>query len=286
MGMSFLPSRQRVSIARLMPAKSTHIIPSVEAKPLHAGHRKRLRERFLTAGADSLADYELLEMLLFAAKPMGDVKPIAKQLLKAYGSFGKVLNADMHEMAKLEGVSEATIVAIKVARAAAERLLRDEVSERPVINRWEALLDYCRTVIGHKKEEEFHVLFLNNKLQLMLSERQQKGTVNHTPVYPREVVKRALEIGASSIILVHNHPSGDVQPSQADVSVTGQIVQAAGALGITVHDHVIIGPKSHFSLRVRGCCLDYAYTDVGDYGWARRYGGAGAGAVAAVGIIL
>lgn len=225
---------------------------AAQAKPHYTGHRKRLRERFLSAGAEALADYELLEMILFPAKPMGDVKPMAKALLAARGSFAQVLQAEPHDLLKIDGVNEAAVVAIKVAKAAAERLLREEVRERPVINSWEKLLDFCRVQLGHKKEEEFHVLFLNNKLQLLCAERQQKGTVNHTPVYPREVVKRALELGASSLILVHNHPSGDVRPSKADHEVTQQIVQAARALGMDVHDHVIIGAKKHFSFRQEG----------------------------------
>ena len=222
------------------------------SKPAHAGHRKRLRERFLHAGSGALADYELLEMLLFPAKPVGDVKPMAKALLKAFGSFGKVLHAEPAAMLRVEGVNEAAVVAIKVAKAASERLLREAVADRPVINDMERLIDYCRVHLGNKQEEEFHVLFLDAKLQLMADERQQKGTVNHTPVYPREVVKRALEIGASSIILVHNHPSGDVNPSKADVDVTAQIVAAAKTLGIGVHDHIIIGAKKHFSFKAKG----------------------------------
>lgn len=223
-----------------------------QAKPLHAGHRKRLRERFLTAGPLALADYELLEMILFPAKPMGDVKPMAKMLLAAFGSFGKVLHAEPVALMKVEGVNEAAVVAIKVAKAAAERLLREEVANRPLINSSESLINYCKVHIGNQKEEEFHVLFLNTKLELIADERQQKGTVNHTPVYPREVVKRALELGACSIILVHNHPSGDVKPSRADVEVTQQIVSAAGVLGIAVHDHIIVADNAHFSFKAKG----------------------------------
>lgn len=237
---------------------STPVLKAAEAalpkpgKPLHSGHRKRLRERFLTAGPAALADYELLEMLLFPAKPVGDVKPMAKALLTAFGSFGKVLYADPSQMMKVEGVNEAAVVAIKVAKAASERLLREEVTAQPVINSWESLIHYCRVHIGHNREEEFHLLFLNTKLELMANERQQKGTVNHTSVYPREVVKRALEIGASSLILVHNHPSGDVNPSKSDVEMTRQIVAAAHVLGIAVHDHIIIGQHRHFSFREKG----------------------------------
>jgi len=226
--------------------------PALKEKPHHTGHRKRLRERFLSNGPEALADYELLEMILFPAKPMGDVKPLAKSLLLKFGSFGQVLMAEPAELAKVEGVGEAAITAIKVAKAAAERLLKEEVAERTVVKSWTQLLDYCRIHIGHNKNEEFHVLFLNNKLELMADERQQKGTVNHTPVYPREVVKRALELGASSLILVHNHPSGDVNPSKTDIDITRQIIEAARPLGIEVHDHLIIGVKKHFSFKSKG----------------------------------
>ena len=221
-------------------------------KPHYTGHRQRLRERFLQAGPAALADYELLEMILFPAKPMGDVKPLAKALLSHFGSFGKVLLAEPAELSKVQGVGEAAVVAIKVAKSASERLLKEEVVARPVIKSWEQLLDYVRIQFGHSKNEEFHVLFLNHKLQLIASECQQKGTINHTPVYPREVVKRALELGASSIILVHNHPSGDVSPSKADIDVTKQIVEAAKALGVAVHDHLIISEKKHFSFKDGG----------------------------------
>ncbi len=225
---------------------------TLPVKPHHVGHRKRLRERFLGHGAEALADYELLEMILFPAKPMGDVKPMAKTLLAYFGSFGQVLHAEPQELMKVEGVGEAAVTAIKVAKAAAERLLREEVADRPVVKSWTQLLDYCRLHFGHYKHEEFHVLFLNHKLELIADERQQKGTINHTPVYPREVVKRALELGASSLILVHNHPSGDVNPSKADIDVTRQIVEAARPLAIEVHDHVIIGAKKHFSFKSKG----------------------------------
>ena len=223
-----------------------------EKKPHYAGHRQRLRERFLQAGSQALADYELLEMILFPAKPLGDVKPLAKALIAQFGSFGKVLMTEPGELARVEGVGDAAIVAIKVAKAASERLLKEEVTSRPVIKSWDQLLDYVRIHFGHNKNEEFHVLFLNHKLQLIASECQQKGTINHTPVYPREVVRRALELGASSIILVHNHPSGDVSPSKADIDVTKQIVEAARALGVAVHDHLIISEKKHFSFKDGG----------------------------------
>ncbi len=221
-------------------------------KPHYTGHRKRLRDRFLQHGPEALADYELLEMILFPAKPVGDVKPLAKGLLAAFGSFGEVLMAAPGELTKVDGVGDAAVMAIKVAKAAAERLLKEEMADRPVIKSWTQLLDYCRIHIGHNQHEEFHVLFLNHKLELILNERQQRGTVDHTPVYPREVVKRALEVGASSLILVHNHPSGDVNPSKADVDITHQVIAAARPLGIEVHDHLIIGSKKHFSFKSKG----------------------------------
>ena len=216
------------------------------------GHRKRLRERFLKGGADALADYELLEMILFPAKPMGDVKPMAKDLLAKFKSFGGVLHAQIDALLAVGGVNEAAVVAIKVAKAASERLLKEEFSDKPIMKSWTQLLDYCRIHIGHNAHEEFHVLFLDNKLQLIADERQQRGTVNHTPVYPREVVKRALELGASSLILAHNHPSGDVNPSKEDIEITKLIIAAAKPLGIEVHDHLIIGAKKHFSFKSKG----------------------------------
>jgi DNA repair protein RadC len=226
--------------------------PALKIKSHHTGHRKRLRERFLKSGAESLADYELLEMILFPAKPIGDVKPMAKDLLATFGSFGKILLAEPAELQKVEGVGDAAVVAIKVAKAAAERLLKEEIKDRQIIKSWTQLLDYCRIHIGHNAHEEFHILFLNSKLELIADERQQRGTVDHTPVYPREVVKRALELGASSLILAHNHPSGDVNPSKMDVDITKQIIAAARPLGIEVHDHLIIGAKKHFSFKSKG----------------------------------
>lgn len=227
-------------------------MPEKNDKPLHAGHRKRLRERFLKGGPAALADYELLEMILFPAKPIGDVKPMAKALLSKFKSFGGVLHAEQEALMGVDGVNEAAVVAIKVAKAASERLLKEEVADKPVMKSWTQLLDYCRLHIGHNAHEEFHVLFLDNKLQLIADERQQRGTINHTPVYPREVVKRALELGASSLILAHNHPSGDVTPSKDDIDITKLIIAAAKPLGIEVHDHLIIGQKKHFSFKSTG----------------------------------
>ncbi len=235
-----------------MTENSTNATNATMEKAHKAGHRKRLRERFLRAGAEALADYELLEMILFPAKPIGDVKPMAKNLLAAFKSFGGVLHARTEALLMVEGVNEAAVVAIKVAKAASERILKEEFSNKPIMKNWTQLLDYCRLHIGHNIHEEFHVLFLDSKLQLIADERQQKGTVNHAPVYPREVVKRALELGASSIILAHNHPSGDVNPSKDDIEITRTIIAAALPLGIAVHDHLIISANKHFSFKSKG----------------------------------
>lgn len=222
------------------------------ADAFQKGHRQRLRERFLKGGADALADYELLELILFAAHPRGDVKPLAKQLLKHFGSFAKVVHATPHEFESVEGVGEAAIAALKTVEAAATRLLREEAEKGPVIGTWTALLDYCKLSMAQKKVEEFRILFLNHRNELIADEVQQRGTVNHTPVYPREVIKRALELGASSIILAHNHPSGDPTPSQADIDITRQIISAGQPLAVKVHDHLIIGRHGHYSFKSHG----------------------------------
>ena len=218
----------------------------------HLGHRQRLRERFLKGGANAVADYELLEMALYAASPRSDTKPLAKRLLKHFGSFAKLMHASSPELSKVEGMGDAAIAAIKVVHASAERLLRDEASQGPVIASWTALLDYCRVSMGHRKIEEFRVLFLNHKHALIADEVQQTGTVNHAPVYPREVVKRALDLSASAIILAHNHPGGDPTPSKDDIAITQQIIAAAASLGIAVHDHLIIAGAKHFSFKSNG----------------------------------
>lgn len=216
------------------------------------GHRSRLRERFLKGGANALADYELLEMILFAAHPRGDVKPLAKALLKHFGSFARVIHADKQAYKAVDGVGEAAIGALKTVEAAAQRLLREEAQSGPVISSWTALLDYCRLSMAQKKNEEFRILFLNNKNALIADEVQQTGTVNHTPVYPREVIRRTLELGASSIILCHNHPSGDPTPSTADIDITRKIIEAAKPLGVNVHDHLIVGKNEHYSFKSHG----------------------------------
>jgi DNA repair protein RadC len=219
--------------------------------PHYYGHRQRLRERMMAAGPETLPDYELLEMLLFAAYQRGDVKPLAKALLAKLGGFGEVIAAEPDALAAA-GLNLSGIAALKSVREAALRLMRFELREQPVVNSWDKLIDYCSAQIAHNKVEEFHILFLDRKNVLIKHERQQRGTVDHTPVYPREVVKRALELGASALILVHNHPSGDPTPSKADIAVTQDIKKAAAPLGVTLHDHLVIARDRHVSLRDLG----------------------------------
>ncbi len=183
-------------------------------KPDYAGHRKRLRERFLTAGPNALADHELLELLLFLGRPRADVKPLAKALLRRFGGFAAVISAEPERLAEVRGIGESGIAALKTVQAAALRMMRDEVMERPILNAWDKVLAYCRASMGYGATEQFRILFLNNKNVLIADEVQQTGTVDHTPVYPREVVKRALELGASAIVMVHNHPSGEPKPEE------------------------------------------------------------------------
>lgn len=221
-------------------------------KPHYLGHRERLRERLLEKGGDTLADYEVLEVLLFAARPRGDVKPLAKALLKRFGSLAAVLAAEPRRLEEVDGMGAASIAALKVAHEAARRLAREEVMERPIISSWERLISYCRVAMADERVEQFRLLFLDRKNKLIADEAQGRGTVDHTPVYPREVMKRALDLGASAIILVHNHPSGDPTPSKADVQMTRDVVEAGQRLGIQVHDHVIITRSGHTSFKSRG----------------------------------
>ncbi len=215
----------------------------------YLGHRKRLRDRFIAVGADALADYELLEMILFGARPRGDMKPLAKQLLRRFGSFPEVIAAPPELLRKIDGVGDAVIAEFKLIQAAAARLMRAEVTRRPVLSSWSAVLDYCRAAQAFADIEQFRILFLDKRNQLIADEVQQKGTVDHTPVYPREVVKRALELSATAVVLVHNHPSGDPTPSRADIQMTQAIIDVAKPLGIAVHDHIIVGRDGHASLK-------------------------------------
>jgi DNA repair protein RadC len=221
-------------------------------KPHYLGHRERLRRRFREAGADALPDYELLELILFRAAPRRDTKPLAKALLARFGTFAEALNAPEELMREIPGIGEAAITELKLVRSAALRLMRGEVLERPVLSSWAQVLDYCRASMGFASKEQFRILFLDKRNQVIADEVQQTGTVDHTPVYVREVVKRALELSATAIVLVHNHPSGDPTPSRADIEMTRQIVAAAKPLGVLVHDHIIVGKQGHASLRGLG----------------------------------
>lgn len=223
-----------------------------DGKPHYLGHRKRLRKRFREGGAEALPDYEVLELILFGSYKQGDTKPLAKKLIATFGSFAEVINAPEERLAEIDGVGPVTIEQLKIVRAAAIRLMRGEVMDRPVLSSWAAVLDYCRSAMGFEAREQFRILFLDKRNHIIADELQQEGTVDHTPVYIREIIKRALELSASALILVHNHPSGDPSPSQADVEMTRQIVEAARKLGIVVHDHVIVGREGHASFRGLG----------------------------------
>jgi len=213
------------------------------------GHRERLRERFCSGGADALPDYELLELVLFNAHPRQDMKPIAKALITKFGSFAEAVNAPDARLQEIDGVGPAALTQIRLIAAAASRVTRGAIQKRETLGSWSAVLDYCRTTMAFADKEQFRILFLDKRNQLIADEVQQTGTVDHTPVYPREVVKRALELSATAIILVHNHPSGDPTPSNADIQMTKQIVDIAGTLGISVHDHIIVGKNGHASLK-------------------------------------
>jgi len=220
--------------------------------PHYRDHRKRLRDRFMHAGAAALADYELLELVLFRAIPRRDVKPLAKALMAEFGDFNHIISAPPGRLAELPGVGAAVIQELKIVEATAHRLAQARVMGRNVITSWDALVEYCTTAMAHREVEQFRVLFLDRKNVLIGDEAQGKGTVDHVPVYPREVVKRALELGASALILVHNHPSGDPEPSSADITMTHRVADAADALGVTLHDHIIIGKQDVASFRSKG----------------------------------
>jgi DNA repair protein RadC len=220
-----------------------------EAPPHFHGHRERLRARFMEAGSEALADYEMLELVLFRAVPRRDVKPLAKHLLARFGSFAEVISAPPARLAEVDGLSEAAITEFKVVQAAAHRLAKGQVHKRPVLSSWSAVLDYVRAAQAFAEKEQFRILFLDKRNQLIADEVQQEGTVDHTPVYPREVVKRALELSSTAIILVHNHPSGDPTPSHADIEMTKEVAKVAKTLGIQLYDHVIVGKDGHASLK-------------------------------------
>lgn len=213
------------------------------------GHRSRLKSRFMKSGADALAEYELLELLLFRSIPRRDTKPLAKQLISTFGSFAEVLSASPERLQEIKGLGQSTITDFQIVKASAAALVSGEVHKKPLLGSWSSVIDYCRTVMAFEDKEQFRILFLDKKNKLIKDEVQQVGTVDHTPVYPREVVKRALELSATAIILVHNHPSGDPTPSKADIEMTKTINEIAMSLGITVHDHIIIAKDGHASLK-------------------------------------
>ncbi|MFO1128956.1 MAG: DNA repair protein RadC [Rhodospirillales bacterium] len=226
--------------------------PTVGIVPAHAGHRRRLRERFLAGDAAALPDYELLEMLLFHAIDRVDVKPLAKALLGEFGSLGGVLAAEPARLTRYDRINDRTLALFKCVRETSRRMLREQVADRPLLSSWSALVDYCRATLADEPVERFRILFLDRKNRLIVDEEQQRGTVDHAPVYPREVLKRALELGATALILVHNHPSGDPTPSAADIDITRAIIAAAEKLKIIVHDHIVVARSGAASLRSLG----------------------------------
>ena len=237
-----------------MPAMSESSDESAKPRgfseaPHYHGHRERLRARFRDAGADALSDYELLELVLFRALPRRDVKPLAKTLINRFGSFAEVVHAPEARLRETSGLGDAAVTELKLIAATASRVAKGQLKQRMVLSSWSAVIDYCRTAMAFADKEQFRILFLDKRNQLIADEVQQVGTVDHTPVYPREVVKRALELSATAIILVHNHPSGDPTPSQADIQMTQSIIAISRPLGISVHDHIIVGKNGHASLK-------------------------------------
>ncbi len=218
-------------------------------QPQYLGHRGRLRERLLAGGGDALPDYELLEMVLLGAHARHDMKPLAKTLIARFGSFNDVIAAPIARLKEVKGVGDSVVATLKVVHAAANRFARGAVNRRDPLSSWSAVLDYCRSAQAFADVEQFRILFLDKRNQLIADEVQQKGTVDHTPVYPREVVKRALELSATAVVLVHNHPSGDPTPSRADIQMTQTIADIAKPLGIAVHDHIIVGKDGHVSMK-------------------------------------
>ncbi len=220
--------------------------------PHYLSHRTRLSDRFREGGGESLADYELLELILFQALPRRDTKPLAKALLKRFGNFSGVLAASEERLREVGGVGEKVALHLKLAQTAAARYARDSVQDRPLLKSWQAVIDYCRAAMAYEEREQFRILFLDKKNTMIADEVQQVGTVDHIPVYPREIVKRALELSATALVLVHNHPSGDPEPSRADIDMTAKIVEIGGPLGIVVHDHIIVGSGGHVSFKALG----------------------------------
>ncbi|MEY8827469.1 DNA repair protein RadC [Sedimentitalea sp. XS_ASV28] len=221
-------------------------------RPHYWGHRERLRTRFLTGGHKPMPEYEILELLLFNAIPRIDVKPLAKRLLAAFGDLNGVVAASEHRLLQVEGATDRVYLQLRIAEAFAQRMARAKVLDRCVLTSWDDLIDYCRTSMAHRETEQFRILFLDRKNTIIADEEQATGTVDHVPVYPREIVKRALELNAGAIILVHNHPSGDPTPSQEDIQMTQQIDAACKTISVAIHDHVVIGKEEEFSFRGAG----------------------------------
>jgi DNA repair protein RadC len=244
------PTSRLAAALQSLPARSGHNSATTD-KPHYHGHRGRVRERVLKAGIEPLADYELLELLLFYSFDRIDTKPLAKKLLDRFGTLGDVFAAEGAQLREFE-IDQRTLVLFRAVREAGRRLAERKVKDMPVLTNWQQLIDYCHAALAHEKTEQFRILFLDRKNVLIRDEVQQRGTIDHTPVYPREVVKRALELGAAALILVHNHPSGDPKPSRDDIDMTREIAKAAEALGIAVHDHLVIGRKGHASFRSLG----------------------------------
>jgi DNA repair protein RadC len=246
------PTARLAAAIEAAPAMAGHNSGApAEPKPHYHGHRARVRERVLKAGIEALADYELLELLLFYAIDRIDTKPLAKRLIERFGTLGDIFAAEPAQLREFE-IDQRTLVLFRAAREAGRRLALAEVKDMPVLGNWQQLIDYCHAALAHEKTEQFRILFLDRKNVLIADEVQQRGTIDHTPVYPREVVKRALELGAAALILVHNHPSGDPKPSREDIEMTREVKTAAGALGIAIHDHLVIGRKGHASFRSLG----------------------------------
>ncbi len=247
------PSRTESKNAADQPRSGVEDVSRIfEPAPHYLDHRQRLRSRFLEGGANAMPDYEILELVLFAAIPRRDVKPLAKKLIAHFGNFAEVIAAPIDRLKDVDGVGESVATHLKIVEAAALRLSKTQVLNKPALNSWTALIDYCTAAMSRNPSEEFRTLFLDRKNILIADEVQSKGTIDHTPVYPREIVKRALELGASAIILVHNHPSGDPTPSRADIEMTRQIADAARALRVAVHDHIVIGRSGHASFKALG----------------------------------
>ena len=246
------PTTRLASLLETAPATAGHDGGQRAAdKPHYHGHRGRVRERVLRAGIESLADYELLELLLFYCLPRIDTKPLAKKLIDRFGTLGDTIAAEPGQLAEF-AIDQPTLVLFRAVRESGRRLAERKIKNMPVLTNWQQLIDYCHTALAHEKTEQFRILFLDRKNVLIADEVQQRGTIDHTPVYPREVVKRALALNAAALILVHNHPSGDPKPSRDDIEMTREIKAAAEALGISIHDHLVIGRKGHASFRSLG----------------------------------